>query len=136
MRVLECSSKGDKRFSAFYAKLGNRSIEEIFQSRKLGEDGQPVGKGRKPAYVLIRDERHPLPMLSELYYALWHRYLTRHPSLIEFLESYDGFTDQFDKSGRVWLKTEDHTLLKKGPINSQAEAIAAFMSGRPLHPLF
>lgn len=34
---LECSSKGDKRFSAFYARLQNnlgRSIEEIYQGVK------------------------------------------------------------------------------------------------------
>lgn len=137
MKVLECSSRGDKRFSAMYAKIGDETIEGVFQSRKLGANGRPVGKGRKPVYVLINGERHEdISLLSELYYALWHHYLTKRPRLIAVLEEYDGYTDMFDKSGRTWLKTEDHTQLKKGPINSQAEAIAAFMAGRPLHPLF
>jgi hypothetical protein len=39
---LECSSKGDKRFSAFSARiiaLDNRSIEEIYQAAKIFVDG-------------------------------------------------------------------------------------------------
>lgn len=52
---LECSSKGDKRFSAFYAWLrcyGGKSIEEICQAAKIFEDGSTgltwkQAKGRK-----------------------------------------------------------------------------------------
>lgn len=51
---LECSSKGDKRFSAFYArlKLFNKTIEELYQSSKIFEDGTTNlsikdAKGRK-----------------------------------------------------------------------------------------
>ena len=39
---LECSSKGDKRFSAFSARIrarGNRSIEEVYQAAKVFSDG-------------------------------------------------------------------------------------------------
>ena len=39
---LECSGKGDKRFSAFYARIKadrNRSIEEIYQAAKVFEGG-------------------------------------------------------------------------------------------------
>src|SRR6478736_5199827 len=35
---LECSSKGDKRFSAFYARLrteNNRTIEDLYQCSKV-----------------------------------------------------------------------------------------------------
>jgi hypothetical protein len=39
---LECSSRGDRRFSAFAARIksrGNKSIEEIYQAAKRFEDG-------------------------------------------------------------------------------------------------
>src|SRR5580658_10783695 len=39
---LECSSNGDKRFSAFWACIesrGNKSIEELYQASKIFEDG-------------------------------------------------------------------------------------------------
>lgn len=39
---LECSSRGDQRFSAFSARLrsqGGRSIEEVYQAAKVFEDG-------------------------------------------------------------------------------------------------
>lgn len=41
---LECSSKGDKRFSAFYARLkskDNRPIEDLYQSHKFFGDKLP-----------------------------------------------------------------------------------------------
>ena len=70
---LECSSRGDKRFSAFYARLkiyGNKSIEEIYQARKIFEDGSTgltwrQAKGRKPVNV---DE------VRRLYSCLWDNY--------------------------------------------------------------
>lgn len=48
---LECSSKGDKRFSAFYAQIqsrNNKSIEEIYQAPKVFEDGS-TGLGWRDA---------------------------------------------------------------------------------------
>jgi hypothetical protein len=52
---LECSSKGDKRFSAFYARIKakkNKSIEELYQAFKIFDDGSTgldwrEAKGRK-----------------------------------------------------------------------------------------
>jgi hypothetical protein len=49
---LECSSAGDKRFSAYYARirrLGNRSIEELYQAKKMFKDGStelPIDEAR------------------------------------------------------------------------------------------
>ena len=51
MRILECSSKGDRRFSAFYAKISFYgkidSIEHIYQSVKRDKNGDLVNKGKK-----------------------------------------------------------------------------------------
>ncbi len=49
---LECSSRGDKRFSAFYAKVNGRTIEEQYQEVKIFEDGSTglnwkYAKGRR-----------------------------------------------------------------------------------------
>jgi hypothetical protein len=72
---LECSSKGDKRFSAFYAEikcLGNRRIEAVFQAAKIFEDGSTglsikEAKGRK---AVNSDE------LQVLYSELWNTYIS------------------------------------------------------------
>jgi len=53
---LECSSRGDRRFSAFSARIrqrGNRSIEALYQAAKIFEDGSTglswrAAKGGKP----------------------------------------------------------------------------------------
>ena len=44
----ECSSKGDKRFSAFYARVDGRSIEEQYQAAKIFEDGSTGLTWRPP----------------------------------------------------------------------------------------
>jgi hypothetical protein len=36
---LECSSKGDKRFSAFCAVVNGKTIEQRYQAAKIFEDG-------------------------------------------------------------------------------------------------
>src|SRR3990167_9295610 len=53
---LECSSRGDKRFSAFYARpksLNGKSIEEAYQAMKIFANGTTglswrEAKGKKP----------------------------------------------------------------------------------------
>lgn len=89
----ECSSKGDKRFSAFYAKLDDgRSIEEHYQCDVKGYDvggtNWRLGKGRKP----IRDVN-----LWEEYKKLWVKYFELNPSLISVLKNTGKtvFTDMF-----------------------------------------
>ncbi len=89
----ECSSKGDKRFSAFYAKLDDgRSIEEHYQCDVKGYDvggtNWRLGKGRKP----IRNVD-----LWEEYKKLWVKYFELNPSLITVLKALNKtvFTDMF-----------------------------------------
>lgn len=138
MPTLECSSRGDRRFSAFHARFPDgRSIESIYQTAKVGLDGLPVGKGRRPAAIRLRDgQEFPVVLLSEFYYSLWWHYLARRSDLVAVLRSYNKFTDAFDRSGRTWLVAENHTIVGKGPINSQAEAIAAYLAGRNVHQAF
>ena len=92
---LECSSKGDKRFSAFYVKVNGKSIEEQYQSAKIFEDGSTgltwkEAKGRKP---VNSDE------VSILYKNLWRQYLDKNPGLVRGLIQASGLSDMFGQEG-------------------------------------
>ena len=102
---LECSSRGDKRFSAFYARLkiyDNRSIEEIYQARKVFEDGSTglswrQAKGRKPVNI---DE------VRRLYSYLWDMYIIENPELLQVLLDASGVSDMFGQKGHQCQATE------------------------------
>ena len=99
---LECSSKGDKRFSAFYAKLDNRSIEEWYQSFKIFEDGRTglsinEAKGRK---AVNQAEA------AEYYSKLWDIYIKQNPSYLVDLQNASGLSDMFGQEGHVCQATE------------------------------
>ena len=98
---LECSSKGDKRFSAFYASViinGKiASIERWYQNAKRDANDSIPGKGRRVAYMINPFNGHKLPAscLSDFYKTLWIRYLNAHPELLEYASKFDTFTDMF-----------------------------------------
>jgi len=102
---LECSSKGDKRFSAFYARItgrGNKSIEEIYQAAKIFEDGSTglswkEAKGKKPVN---------LKEVKELYSTLWNEYIQENSHLVFTLLNASGVSDAFGKPGSVCQATE------------------------------
>lgn len=91
---LECSSKGDKRFSAFYAKLklyGGKSIEEVYQASKIFEDGKTnltwrEAKGKKPINV---------EYCKEYYSYLWKLYIWENSALLQILKQASGLSDVF-----------------------------------------
>lgn len=97
---LECSSRGDKNFSAFYARIkqrGNRSIEEIYQAAKVLQDGSTglswkEAKGRKA----INQEE-----VAALYVLLWVEYLQENPVLIDKLIKATGLSGMFGQVGHV-----------------------------------
>lgn len=81
----ECSSQGDKRFSALYAKLSDgRTLEEAYQLdvkgwRAVTSDWRDA-KGNKPYNEKTRAE------LWEEYLELWEQWARENPELIEELE--------------------------------------------------
>lgn len=104
MKTLECSSKGDKRFSAFYARLEDgRTIEQHYQCDIKGYDpggtNWRLGKGKPPL------TSWPYEAHFFLYLGLWKRYLAMHPDLLKFLceQAKAGylFTDSFSSPGRM-----------------------------------
>lgn len=96
----ECSSKGDKRFSAFYARIkgrGNKSIEELYQAAKILEDGRTgltwrEAKGKKAVNM---DE------CRALYSELWDEYIAENPNLIMIIISKAGLSDIFGQKGHA-----------------------------------
>jgi hypothetical protein len=102
---LECSSKGDKRFSAFYARikgLGNKTIEELYQAYKIFEDGSTglswkEAKGRK---AVNQKEA------AKYYAGLWRIYIGENPELLDELKSASGLSDIFGQKGHCCQATE------------------------------
>lgn len=104
---LECSSRGDKRFSAFYAKVRQRehkSIEELYQSFKIIEVNNRLvnlpwkeKKGKKA----VNQE------MANLYYSLlWDLYIQENPELLEVLKNASGLSDIFGQEGHCCQATE------------------------------
>lgn len=110
--ILECSSKGDKRFSAFYARIrefGNKSIEEIYQSSKLflidGElksmDNWKDAKGKHPQNDIE---------CRMIYKALWILYFEENPELYDVINQYSGFSDIFGQRGHACQAEEIYNI--------------------------
>ncbi|MCB0479703.1 MAG: hypothetical protein KDC84_16160, partial [Crocinitomicaceae bacterium] len=87
----EVSSKGNKKFSAFSARIkkrGNRTIEEIWQTDIKGYSTVKDGKGKPPRNKISFED----------YKNLWREYFNENPNdLIEIAKLSDGktLTDQF-----------------------------------------
>lgn len=102
---LECSSRGDRRFSAFYARIhrrGDRSIEEIYQASKVFEGGVTglswrEAKGRKAINADV---------CAALYAKLWDEYILENPEYLAILRAADGLSDMFGQPGHCCQATE------------------------------
>lgn len=111
----ECSSRGDKRFSAFYATLPDgRTIEEAYQLdvkgyRRLGNNPM-IGKGRPPLENFSQDR------LWAEYLDLWRKWAKENPALIQELK---GLAEK----NRNTLSD----MFAKTPIN-QARALATILN--------
>jgi hypothetical protein len=97
---LECSSKGEKRLSAFYARppgYGGKSIEQLYQAAKIFADGTTGlswrgAKGRTP--VNIEEVR-------QLYSKLWDDYIMAYPELLRLIKNASGLSDKFGQQGHA-----------------------------------
>lgn len=105
---LECSSHGDRRFSALYARIrgrGNKSIEELYQAAKVFEvNGKMVSdlpwreaKGRRAVNAST---------CALLYRRLWREYIAENPHLLEVLRTASGLSDKFGQAGHCCQATE------------------------------
>lgn len=98
-KVLYCDSRGDKRFSAFYAKVNLDgiidSIENFYQNSKRDEYGNIPGKGRKVSYMVFRSKKLPANKLTDFYKYLWKLYFQQNPELLEYASQFEEFIDRF-----------------------------------------
>jgi hypothetical protein len=102
---LECSTRGDIRFSAYWARVrsyGNKTIESIYQGTKVFANGQKnlpikLAKGRRAINAAA---------CAKLYSELWDAYIREHPDLIEVLRAATGLSDRFGQIGHVCQATE------------------------------
>jgi len=108
-KILECSSRGDKRFSAFYARIkgrNNKTIEELYQAFKLFPgmiQGLPIKEAKG---------RHPINMdaCRVFYRQLWDEYIKENPDLLDVIKQYDGFSDIFGQKGHVCQAEEIYRI--------------------------
>ena len=98
-KILYCDSRGDKRFSAFYAKIQLDgvvdSIENFYQNSKRDENGNVPGKGRKVSYMVFRNRKLDVSKLSDFYRYLWKLYFQQNPNLLEYASQFNTFIDRF-----------------------------------------
>lgn len=96
---IECSSRGDKRFSPFFAyiKGSSSSIEELYQAAKKFSDGTTGlnWKQAKGKECINKDE------VEKLYTELWEQYLVENPKLCHIIINASGLSDMFGKEGGV-----------------------------------
>lgn len=123
-KILECSTRGDKRFSAFVAKIDVcgkiATIEEHYQTSKvfLNELGKleqytlKTGKGKNPILFKVGEQYFNVKYLSNYFDLLWFKYLEKNPSLVKILSQYDDYNDMFKG---------------KNTINCQADSIRKYM---------
>lgn len=127
INVLECSTKGDKRFSAFGAYVevfGKRdSIENHYQTcKRFGKNGDIVpkswreAKGKQPTAIEINGYRYPVEDLSAFYKLLWVKYLDQHPALVQYAKQFDDFHDIFKGHSTNCQADVIRTYIKLGRI--------------------
>lgn len=112
--TLECSSKGDKRFSAFYAKVEvfgvfdsievhYQGVKEFFdlgsgllvKAQNWEEAKEWQKKDRMPVRVNINGKILPFDFLTQFYKLLWVKFLDANAPLVEYAKQFDEFTDMF-----------------------------------------
>lgn len=99
---LECSSRGEKRLSAFYAVVNGKSIEDQYQAAKVFVGGRTglswhQAKGLRPVNVAE---------CRALYSALWDSYIAEHPELLFLIRNASGLSDMFGQPGHACQATE------------------------------
>ena len=100
-KILQCHSRGDKRFSALCAKvvIHNRTytIEKIYQWSKRKSDGTIAGKSKPFDYFVCPfcGMEFPAEEVSYLYKGLWIMYFNDRPDLLEYASGFDEFVDIF-----------------------------------------
>lgn len=144
MKTLECSSKGDKRFSALYAKITVNgkltTIEKAYQQSKVyfidreyvhAKDFKQAKhwqyQGHKSVEFSVGNKIFAVKYLSSWYKALWYKYLTDNECLIDIINQYDNFHDCFKNANTINCQADIIQQVKDKGINSLYEDIKEFI---------
>lgn len=104
VKVLECSSAGDKRFSAMYAVVEYMGIEDTiekhYQKSKRFISGENYiamdnAEGKKVDACEVFGCLYEPSILTMFYSWLWCKYFNSHPELLEYAKGFDKFNDRF-----------------------------------------
>lgn len=103
---LECSSRGDRRLSAFYARVwrrGGKTIEELYQSSKvLAFTGKPAADWRTARGKKAINQVD----CAAFYSRLWDEYILENPRLLAVLCAASGLSDDFGQPEHCCQATE------------------------------
>lgn len=102
---LECSTRGDRRFSAFCARVeryDGRSIESIYQGMKVFEDGSSNLDWRSAKGKTAVNQAE----CAAWYSHLWDQYIFENPDLLSVLRAASGLSDMFGQHGHCCQATE------------------------------
>lgn len=132
-KVLECSSAGDSRFSALYAKVKvngiTDTIENHYQKSKvflennkfIQYDDFKKAKGKKPIAFNIGGFILPLRFGAMFYHMLWYKYLKVNKNLQDVLSNYDDYSDKFKGKSFVCQATSIRLFMNDINGNKLAE---------------
>ena len=103
---LECSTRGDRRFSAFVARIISRdfrTIEELYQSFKVFPK-HLSGIDKNTGHMLNWRHAKGLKALNQteaviFYDTLWKEYIRENPSLLQVLLLASGLSDVYGQEG-------------------------------------
>ncbi len=98
---LECSSKGDRRFSALFASVNGMCIEQQYQEAKKFHDGRLRGMWEAKGFPAINQYE-----VRALYSKLWDQYIDEHPELLTTIQKATGLSDVFGQPGHACQATE------------------------------
>lgn len=126
-KVLECSTKGDRRFSAMVAKVKvgseTKTIEEHYQLSKRFKVDEMIfipktkwdSKGKKDViFFEVLGKRYEPKYLTAYFTLLWVKYLDNNPSLVKYAKGFEDFSDMFKGSSVNCQASIIRDYIKKG----------------------
>ncbi|KXV00156.1 hypothetical protein AD929_13215 [Gluconobacter potus] len=107
---LECSTRGERRLSPYNARLkdsGGRTIEELYQARKVFKDGRTgLSPADAKAFQKLGHRATNYEECQALFSRLWDQYLQENPHLLRLLTQASGISDMFGQRGNTCQATE------------------------------
>lgn len=143
-KFLECSSKGEKQLSAFYAKVKffgkSDSIENHYQLSKVVNGAKPKSwkdvKGNVPDAFVVNDVVYAKELLSQWYKLLWIKYLDNNPDLVSYASQFDDYNDMFRSNKTINCQADViYQYIKEGrkSVIDDCHELISFMRSKNNH---